>query len=110
MEDWDWLRYKNRSDVTHFTHLNGEKESVTGHSQIEVDSIEALYHLASEDVGATVLPSFLADRGVAAGTLTKLLPEWTLEPIGIYAVWPDKSRRESLTLLFVRFLADQGLC
>lgn len=110
MEDWEWLRYKNRSDTTHFTHVDGRKESVTGHSQIEVDSIDALYHLTAEDAGATVLPSFLADRGVAAGKLVKLLPEWKLEPIGIYAVWPDKSRRESLTLLFVRYLAAQGLC
>ncbi|MEM6593770.1 MAG: LysR family transcriptional regulator [Pseudomonadota bacterium] len=110
MADWDWLRYKNRSDVTNFTHLNGEKESVTGHSQVEVDSIDALYHLATEDIGATVLPSFLAERGVASGKLVKLLPDWTLEPLGIYAIWPDKSRRESLTLLFVRYLADQGLC
>ena len=26
------------------------------------------------------------------------------------AVWVDKSRRESLTLLFIRFLAEQELC
>ncbi|MEO0484897.1 MAG: LysR family transcriptional regulator [Pseudomonadota bacterium] len=110
LEDWDWLRYKNRPDTTHFTDSDGRSESVTGSSQIEVDSIDALYHLATENVGATVLPSFLATRGEAAGKLVRLLPDWTLEPIGIYAVWPDKSRRESLTLLFVRFLADQGLC
>ncbi|MEO1637915.1 MAG: LysR family transcriptional regulator [Pseudomonadota bacterium] len=110
MEDWDWLRYKNRSDTTQFKHPDGRDERVTGRSQIEVDSIDALYHLATEDLGATVLPSFLADRGIAAGKLVRLLPEWKLEPIGIYAVWPDKSRRESLTLLFVRYLAAQGLC
>lgn len=110
MEDWEWLRYKNRPDTMKFTHLDGRTEAVTGQSQIEVDSIEALYHLATEGVGATILPSFLADRGVAEGKLVKLLPDWKLEPLGIYAVWPDKSRRESLTLLFVRFLADQGLC
>ena len=61
-------------------------------------------------MGATVLPSFLAERGIAEGKLTPLLPDWTLKPLGIYAVWPDKSRRESLTLLFIRYLAEQGLC
>ncbi|MEO1537479.1 MAG: LysR family transcriptional regulator [Pseudomonadota bacterium] len=110
LEDWDWLRYKNRSDTTHLTHRDGRTASITGHSQIEVDSIDALYHVAIQDIGVTVLPSFLAERGIAAGKLVKLLPEWELEPIGIYAVWPDKSRRESLTLLFVRFLAAQDLC
>ncbi len=110
MEDWDWIRYRNRSDITTFTSPKGKEESVTGNAQIEVDSVDALYHLATQDAGATILPSFLAERGEAAGTLVRLLPDWRLRPLGIYAVWPDKSRRESLTLLFVRYLAEQALC
>lgn len=110
MENWDWIRYRNRSDVTTFTSPEGKEESVTGNAQIEVDSIDAVYHLATLDTGATVLPSFLAERGEAAGTLVQLLPDWHLRPLGIYAVWPDKSRRESLTLMFVRYLAEQNLC
>lgn len=110
MEDWDWIRYKNRPDTTEFTGPAGQVERVTGKAQIEVDSIDALYHMATQNAGATVLPSFLAARGIASGQLKSLLPEWTLRPLGIYAVWPDKSRRESLTLLFVRYLAEQDLC
>ncbi|MEM9247118.1 MAG: LysR family transcriptional regulator [Pseudomonadota bacterium] len=109
LEGWDWIRYKNRSETTDFTGPNGRTEQVTGRAQIEVDCIDALYHLSTENVGVTILPSFLAERGIAAGTLVRLLPDWTLRPLGIYAVWPDKSRRESLTLLFVRFLAAQDL-
>ena len=75
-----------------------------------MDSIDAVYYFATQNMGATILPSFLADRGVASGDLIRLLPDWGLRELGIFAVWPDKSRRESLTLLFVRFLADQGLC
>lgn len=110
MDDWDWIRYRNRPDVTTFTSPDGKEESVTGNAQIEVDSIDAVYHLATLNTGATVLPSFLAERGEVAGTLVRLLPDWRLRPLGIYAVWPDKSRRESLTLLFVRYLAQQDLC
>ena len=110
LEDWDWIQYRNRPDTAEFTSPEGRTEKVTGNSQIEVDSIEALFHIATQNVGATILPSYLAERGIASGRLVRLLPEWRLKPLGIYAVWPDKSRRESLTLLFVRFLADQGLC
>lgn len=110
LEDWDWIHYKNRSDTATFTSPSGTQESITGNSQIEVDSIDALYHLAIQDAGATILPSFLAKQGEEAGILVRLLPDWTLRPLGIYAVWPDKSRRESLTLLFVRYLAEQDLC
>ncbi len=110
LEDWNWIRYKNRADTTEFKGPDGRTESVTGNAQIEVDSIDALYHLATLDAGVTILPSFLAQRAQEAGALVRLLPEWTLRPLGIYAVWPDKSRRESLTLLFVRYLAEQDLC
>jgi len=110
LEDWDWIRYQQRSDTTEFTSPSGKTEEVTGQAQIEVDSIDAVYHFAVQNMGATILPSFLADRGIEAGLLVPLLPEWTLRPLGIYAVWPDKSRRESLALLFIRFLAEQGLC
>lgn len=110
LEDWDWIRYHQRSDTIEFTSPSGKTEKVTGNAQIEVDSIDAVYHFATQNMGATILPSFLAERGIASGALVRLIPDWTLRPLGIYAVWPDKSRRESLTLLFVRFLADQGLC
>ncbi|MBU1307495.1 MAG: LysR family transcriptional regulator [Alphaproteobacteria bacterium] len=110
LEDWDWIHYKNRSDTVTSTGPSGTQECIAGYSRIEVDSIDALYHLAIQDAGATILPSFLAKRGEEAGKLVRLLPDWTLRPLGIYAVWPDKSRRESLTLLFVRYLAEQDLC
>jgi len=110
LEDWDWIRYQNRADTTKFTSSSGKTEEVTGQAQIEVDSIDAVYHFAVQNMGVTILPSFLADRGIDAGTLVPLLQDWSLRPLGIYAVWPDKSRRESLALLFIRYLAEQGLC
>jgi DNA-binding transcriptional LysR family regulator len=110
LEDWDWVRYRQRADTTEFVSPKGKTEKVTGNAQIEVDSIDAAYHFALQNMGATILPSFLAERGIASGGLVRLLPEWNLRKLGIYVVWADKSRRESLTLLFVRYLADQGLC
>lgn len=106
MEDWDWIRYRQRPDVTEFVSGDGKVSKVTGSARLEVDSVDALYHFACQDIGATVLPTHLADSGVASGRLVRLLPDWRLRPIGYYAVWPDKSRRETLTLLLVRFLAD----
>lgn len=104
MESWDWIRYRHRPDTTDFRSLSGETESVTGNARLEVDSVDALYHFATCNVGATVLPEHLARRGEAAGQLVRLLPDWQLRPLGFYAVWSGKSRRETLAVLFVRFL------
>ncbi|NND19401.1 MAG: LysR family transcriptional regulator [Silicimonas sp.] len=107
LEDWDWIRYKQRSDTIEMKSEAGQTERITGRSQIEVDSVNALYHFATQDVGATVLTENLAQQGVATGALVRLLPKWRLGDIDLHAVWPDSSRRETLTLLFVRFLADE---
>lgn len=106
LEDWDWIGFQHRPDTMEFTSPTGETAKVAGRSQIEVDSADALYHLTRQNIGVTVLPSYLAERGVASDELVRLLPDWGLLPLGIHALWPDKSRRENLTLLFVRFLAD----
>lgn len=110
LDDWDWIRFEQRSDSIEFTSPTGETQVVSGNSQVRVDSIEAVNHLAVQNVGVAVLPSFLADRGIAAGQFVRLVPEWSLRGMGIYAVWPDRSRRESLTLHFVRFMVEQSPC
>lgn len=106
LEDWDWIRFQQRSDATEFTSPAGKVVKVVGRSQLQVDSADALYHFARLNVGATILPSHLAQRGEASGDLVRLLPDWGLRPLGVFALWPDKSRRENLTLLFVRFMAE----
>ncbi|MEM9319074.1 MAG: LysR family transcriptional regulator [Pseudomonadota bacterium] len=110
LANWEWIRFKPRPASAEFTSSHGEVESVTGKSRIELDNMEAVFHFAIQNSGVTILPSYLAERGIQAGQLVRLLPDWELEPLGVYAVWPDSSRRDSLALLFVRFLADKGLC
>ncbi|MHA3979281.1 LysR family transcriptional regulator [Halovulum sp. GXIMD14794] len=106
LEDWDWIRYQQRSDAAELTTASGEKARVLGQSRLSVDSVGALYHFTCRNHGVTILPAFLAEQGEASGDLVRLLPDWSLRPLGIYAVWPDNSRRNNLTLAFVRFLAS----
>ena len=107
LENWDWIQYQQRPDTVDLLSEKGKMEKVGGQSQIEVDSVNALYHFAQQNVGTTVLTENLAAQGVASGALVRLLPKWRPPDIDLHAVWPDSSRRENLTLLFVRFLADE---
>lgn len=106
LEDWDWLGYEHRSSTLELMSQDGKTVKVDGNSQMQVDSMDALYHFTTQNLGVTVLPRYLAERGLQSGAFVRLLPQWGLRPLGCYAVWPDKSRRENLTLLFVRFLSD----
>ncbi|WP_417589081.1 LysR family transcriptional regulator [Pararhodobacter oceanensis] len=107
LEEWEWLRYRYRPDHTTLHGADGEEVKVLGQARLDADSIDALYHFTCQNLGVTVLPEHLAARGEAKGELLRLLPAWRLVPLGYFAVWPDRSRRESLTLLFVRFIAER---
>lgn len=107
LESWDWIRFDMRPAQTDLTAANGAVASVTGTSSVTVNSAEALYEFAAHGLGVTAIPEHLACRGFERGDLVHVLPKWTLQPLGLYAVWPNQSRRENLTTVFVRFLAGK---
>ncbi len=106
LEEWDWIRYTQRSDTTEATYINGETQRVHGNTRIEVDNLDSVYAFAKQNLGVTILPNYLANLGIKKGDFIEVLSEWKLRPLGYYAVWPNQSKRESLTRQFVRFIAD----
>ncbi|MEM9341618.1 MAG: LysR family transcriptional regulator [Pseudomonadota bacterium] len=108
LEDWDWIRFSIRPDPTDLTSSSGEVVRVLGRSTVRVNSADALYEFATRGLGVTTTPETLARRGFERGELVHVLPKWSLLRLGLHALWPPQSRRENLTLLFVRFLAEAG--
>ncbi|MEM9428811.1 MAG: LysR family transcriptional regulator [Pseudomonadota bacterium] len=105
LETWHWIRFAMRPDRTELR--RGEDEVVvTGTSTLSVNSASALFEFAIRGLGVTAIPEHLACRGFDRGDLVHVLPDWSLRALGLHAVWPDHSRRENLTLHFVRYLAD----
>ena len=95
-----------RPDHTELTSRNGDVVSVTGKAHVAVNAAEALNEFAVRGLGLSAVPEHLACRGIHKGELVHVQPEWSLRSLGLHAVWPDQSRRENLTMLFVRFLAE----
>jgi len=105
LEQWDWIHFSPRPDKVELMSEFGENIFVVCNFRIEVDSAYALYELAVRGLGITPLPETLANRGFRQGELIRVMPKWAIAPLEFHAVWPDRSRRESLSLLFIRFLA-----
>ena len=84
MEDWDWLRYKHRSEYTTLHGAEGETVKVLGQARLEVDSVDALYHFTLQNLGATVLPEHLAARGEAEGKAGAPVSGLAADPIGAF--------------------------
>lgn len=108
LKSWDWIRFEMRSSTIDFISPSGEKVSISENSRVSVNSANALSYFTSQDLGLTILPEHLVEEQIKSGEFVHVLPEWELKSMGYYAVWPDKSRRENLTLMLVRFLAEQN--
>lgn len=108
LEHWDWLHLSMRPERAELISNNGESASITCNFRIEVDSMHALYECSVRGLGLTPLPQDLAQRGFLQGHLVHVMPEWSVAPLELRAVWPDRSGRESLTLIFVRFLGGKS--
>lgn len=108
LEDWDWIRFSMRPDHTDLTAPDGHVETVLGKSSVSVNAADALFGFAIRGLGITAIPDHLARRGLERGELVHILPEWSLAPLGLYAVWPKQTRRDNLTTMFVRYLAESG--
>ena len=109
LADWDWVSFAMRSDEIELKSSDGEVTSILGNSHVTVDSADAMYEFVVRGLGLCVVPETLASRGCARGDLVHVLPDWSPRPLSFYVVWPDQSRRENLTQIFVRFLADRSL-
>lgn len=109
LKNWDWIHFEMRPTTIDFTSTSGEKVSISENSRISVNSANALQYFASQQLGLTILPEHLAADKLKTGEFVHILPQWKLKSMGYYAVWPDKSRRENLTLMLVRFLAERCL-
>ncbi|MEM7469709.1 MAG: LysR family transcriptional regulator [Pseudomonadota bacterium] len=106
---WAWIRFSIRSDRTELISPEGEKAVLNWKSNISVSTAEALYECAVRGLGLTTIPEHFARRGLSSGELKHILQDWSPEPLGVYAVWPNQSRRENLTTRFVRFLSKRSV-
>lgn len=87
---------------------DGAREAVVLPSPPRLRANEATVLLqgALAGAGIALLPTYLAGPALAAGTLTRLLPGWEPERLGIHAVYTSRRHQPLLLRRFVDFLAE----
>ena len=102
----DWIKLTQLSVSRHLMNAAGEIPDQLPRTAIEVDSVAALRRMVLSGIGATSLPRFLVDADLQQGLLVDIMPQWALMATSVYAVWPNNAPGESLTMRFVRFMAE----
>ncbi len=83
----------------------GRSYRVVYQKQVVVNSVELMTALCIQGAGIATPPDFLVARELEEGKLVELLPDWQVDPIPVYAVWPDNSSTFSNAMHFLRYLS-----
>jgi len=103
-----WIGRKNPSIIPVLYSSTGEIYIVPKQQQfIRVNNIEAIKSFVLSHNGVGLFSDILIEPELAEGTLLRLLPEWRVESMYLYAVWSAQRTTGQLIKNFVNFLSDE---
>lgn len=106
LKDWDWIALLSVQNMkTKFCKAGERPVSFKPEAHIAVNDAHALYRLARAGAGVAIVPEFLAEADIAGGDVRDVLPGWTVDPVGVYAVWPANAPKHGLSRLLVDSLS-----
>lgn len=104
LEGWKFIRLEAVKDEFELHHPKEGSVIVSGADQISVNSSSAVIRFALAGAGVGRALDFSVKTALEEGRLIKLLPEWKLEKLEAYAVYPPNSSRKSLARKLVDYL------
>lgn len=105
IEDWDWLKLSHLPLRPVFRAASRKRVTLRPTARLSANNATALYELSSEGAGLALLPRSLADTALRSGKMQIVLPEWQVDPLGVYVLRPQNSPREGLAAAFMNTLA-----
>lgn len=105
--DWDWIGLRMRPNHKVLIDKKGKIFQIHFQPKITVDSVDAVCQFAIAGLGLATPPSFLVEQNISMGELVGLLPDWNIDSLPIYAVWPSNASKESLTFRLMEFLESR---
>ena len=86
----------------------GGETRVTVNSILQANNGDVLREAAIAGMGVILQPDFLLEDALADGRLVRVLPEWDVPAIGIFAVYTSRSHLAPKVRSFIDYLVDAG--
>ena len=103
-------------ECLHFTHFRNfgswefhrgrEQFQIPVHGRLKSNHGEPLVDAALQGNGIVQSATFAVAAELADGRLQEVLPDWSLVPIGVYAVYPGRDYRPRKVEAFIEFLEE----
>lgn len=101
------LGYKNFD--RHVWHLRREAafESVDVQCNLTANEATTLLYAALSDGGISIQPTYLANQFITDGQLQHVLPQWTLNPMKIYVLYPSRKHLSPTVRALIDTLSEE---
>ncbi len=103
LKTWLWLKLKQLPNKRTFLFGSGSQE-VEFTSQIIINSVEVIYQYCLQGNGLAVLTRSQVTTEIKKGKLVPVLPNWRVEPLPLYALWPNNLKEGSVAKLLLSSL------
>jgi DNA-binding transcriptional LysR family regulator len=97
---WQWIGIEMLPLSRRFRNSAGKSVIVNYQTKLMCDSVDAAYQLAMAGAGLSSPPDFLVEKDIKEGKLVEVLPEWQMEPLTVYAIWPQNLLKNNLASRF----------
>ena len=107
LEDWDWLDLTPVPLRPTFRKAGEQRIALRPSPRLSANNATALYQLSLGGAGLAILPRYLAEAELRTGAIQIVLPDWHVDPLGVYAVRPQNAPRDGLAAAFIDALAGR---
>lgn len=105
LSDWDWLELAMVSHIaTNFQKADRQQSVQMKNSCVCANSTVAMTRLVQAGRGLALLPDYIVEPHAKTGELQYVLPEWAVEPISVFVVWPSNVAKNGAVKQLVKFL------
>lgn len=101
LEKMPWIGLSMLKGSREFRHKNGEIALIKYTPTVYVDNVEAAYTLAKHQVGIAAPPCYLSKEDIKRDEIQLVLPDWSLEPLKVYATWPSNISTNSVAYTLI---------
>ena len=101
---WHWIKLAMLPNTRSLIDEEGEKISISYTSHVTVNSVDLMTEFCINGLGLATPPDFLVKSAIETGELIEVFPEWKVEPISLYAVWPENVSLNSNARIFLDYL------
>jgi DNA-binding transcriptional LysR family regulator len=99
--------YLSTGDSWTLTNRQGRTETIRIKPGIHANNGDILRELAVHGHGIIMQPSFIVEKEIAAGRLVRILEDWSLNGLNLYAIYLSKKFLSAKVRVFIDYLSEE---